>query len=125
FIRLSSYFFSNSENINRYSKIHFSVRQYLYYAASARNIRIAPAPPLRTIKKIEQKPKKRGITMRSTASSSTRTKLYWAITTALSATLAAPLVIAQEQPPTNLEEIQVTGSRIRAVDGMTAPTPVT
>src|SRR5690606_16613874 len=40
-------------------------------------------------------------------------------------TLAAPLVVAQEQPPTNLEEIQVTGSRIRAVDGMTAPTPVT
>ncbi|HWK54808.1 MAG TPA: TonB-dependent receptor [Hyphomicrobiales bacterium] len=62
--------------------------------------------------------------MRSTASSSTRTKLYWAITTALTTTLAAPLAFAQDAP-SNLEEIQVTGSRIRAVDGMTAPTPVT
>jgi outer membrane receptor protein involved in Fe transport len=58
--------------------------------------------------------------MNNAAPASSRSKLVLAVTAALSTSFA----IAQQttQP---LEEIQVTGSRIRVVDGMTAPTPVT
>lgn len=52
-----------------------------------------------------------------------RKKLCVSIFSILSAGLAAPVVMAQDD--VSIEEIQVTGSRIRAVDGMTAPTPVT
>lgn len=60
----------------------------------------------------------------TTASSSTRTKLYAAIAAAL-ATFSTSFATAQQNPAPEVEEIQVTGSRIRLVDGMTAPTPVT
>jgi outer membrane receptor protein involved in Fe transport len=50
-----------------------------------------------------------------------RSKIFLAITTALGTSFA----IAQQPSSAALEEIQVTGSRIRVVDGMTAPTPVT
>jgi outer membrane receptor protein involved in Fe transport len=70
--------------------------------------------------------------MRSAAFSSARSKLYWAITAAFTG-LGASVATAQQttnqptnqNPPAALEEIQVTGSRIRLVDGMSAPTPVT
>jgi outer membrane receptor protein involved in Fe transport len=65
--------------------------------------------------------------MRRTASSSTRSKLCLAITATLAA-LGTSLATAQQtatQTAQPLEEIQVTGSRIRLVDGMSAPTPVT
>ncbi len=67
--------------------------------------------------------------MRSAAfSSSNKTKLYFAVAASIATALASSPAKAQQepnQPPTNLEEIQVTGSRIRVVDGMSAPTPVT
>lgn len=45
---------------------------------------------------------------------------------AISAAIAcSSSAIAQSQPDPELEEIQVTGSRIRITDGMAAPTPVT
>jgi outer membrane receptor protein involved in Fe transport len=62
--------------------------------------------------------------MKRTVSSSTRSKLHLAVTASL-AVLGTSLASAQTQTATALEEIQVTGSRIRAVDGMSAPTSVT
>ena len=58
--------------------------------------------------------------MRSTFLLDRRTKLCLSI----SAILNSAVVMAQPVEP-GLEEIQVTGTRIRTVDGMTAPTPVT
>ncbi|MDR0781297.1 MAG: TonB-dependent receptor plug domain-containing protein [Pseudomonadales bacterium] len=57
----------------------------------------------------------------TTIHSSSRTKLCWAIASTLATGL--PLLAQAQQPA--VEEIQVTGSRIRAVDGMSTPTPVT
>ena len=51
-------------------------------------------------------------------------KLFLAITTTLAA-FSTSLVTAQQATPAAVEEIQVTGSRVRLQDGMTAPTPVT
>jgi outer membrane receptor protein involved in Fe transport len=62
--------------------------------------------------------------MRRTASNCGRSKLCLAITATV-ATLATSFATAQQAAPADLEEIQVTGSRIRLVDGMSAPTPVT
>ena len=58
------------------------------------------------------------------AVSAARRKLYLAITTTL-ATFATSFVTAQQAPAAGVEEIQVTGSRVRLQSGMTAPTPVT
>ena len=52
-----------------------------------------------------------------------RKKLYLSIFSLLSAGLTAPALFAQDDE--TIEEISVTGSRIRAIDGMSAPTPVT
>jgi len=60
--------------------------------------------------------------MRSTAFSSSRTKLYWATTAALYTGLSGSFAYAQQ---TGLEEIQVTGSRILNQTSMVTPTPVT
>jgi outer membrane receptor protein involved in Fe transport len=64
--------------------------------------------------------------MRNAASGSSKTRLFLSITAAL-AGLGASLATAQQNQNSSapLEEIQVTGSRIRLVDGMSAPTPVT
>ncbi|HWK54411.1 MAG TPA: TonB-dependent receptor plug domain-containing protein, partial [Hyphomicrobiales bacterium] len=61
---------------------------------------------------------------KTTPCSSIQNRLYLAIAATL-ATFSTPLAVAQPTIPSNLEEIQVTGSRVRLVDGMTAPTPVT
>lgn len=53
-----------------------------------------------------------------------RSKLYLAITATL-ATFTTSFVIAQQNVGADVEEIQITGSRVRLLDGMTAPTPVT
>ncbi len=55
----------------------------------------------------------------------TRMKLLVVAMASTFAGLAGNYALAAEEDPSNIEEIQVTGSRIRAVDGMTAPTPVT
>ncbi|MDR0780042.1 MAG: TonB-dependent receptor [Pseudomonadales bacterium] len=60
--------------------------------------------------------------IRTTSSSSTRNKLCLAVATA---TLATFNIASAQQNAAPLEEIQVTGTRIRVVDGMSAPTPVT
>ena len=62
--------------------------------------------------------------MKVTAFNSSRTQLYLAIATTL-ATLGPALATAQQTNTGGLEEIQVTGTRVRLVDGMSAPTPVT
>jgi iron complex outermembrane receptor protein len=63
--------------------------------------------------------------MRSTALQRSRTKLCLAVATTLSA-FTATCASAQQVPADSaVEEIQVTGSRVRVVDGMSAPTPVT
>jgi iron complex outermembrane recepter protein len=62
--------------------------------------------------------------MKQTSSMLARKKLYLAIVSFLSVGMASTAVLAQSEEGA-LEEIRVTGSRIRAVDGMTAPTPVT
>jgi iron complex outermembrane recepter protein len=62
--------------------------------------------------------------MSITASCSARKKLCLAITATL-ATFTTSFATAQQNTAGELEEIQVTGSRVRLVDGMTAPTPVT
>ena len=55
-----------------------------------------------------------------------RKKLYLSVIALACTGLSAAGATAQETTDeTELEEITVTGSRIRAVDGMTAPTPVT
>jgi hypothetical protein len=54
----------------------------------------------------------------------TRRKLYLAITTTLAA-FSTSFATAQQAPAASVEEIQITGSRVRLQDGMTAPTPVT
>ena len=54
----------------------------------------------------------------------TKKKLYLVVFSLLQTGIAAPAVLAQTEQ-SEIEEIQVTGSRIRAVDGMSAPTPVT
>ncbi len=46
-------------------------------------------------------------------------KLFLAITTTLAA-FSTSLVTAQQATPAAVEEIQVTGSRVRLQDGMTA-----
>jgi outer membrane receptor protein involved in Fe transport len=51
-----------------------------------------------------------------------RKTLAWSITTITASLVLAPQVFAADQ---NLEEITVTGSRIRLTDGMAEPTPVT
>ncbi|MDR0782005.1 MAG: TonB-dependent receptor plug domain-containing protein, partial [Pseudomonadales bacterium] len=51
--------------------------------------------------------------------------LAWAITTITAALAFAPWAFAADSGGAPLEEIQITGSRIRVTDGMTAPTPVT
>jgi len=53
-----------------------------------------------------------------------RRKLYLAITTTLAA-FSTSFATAQQAPAASVEEIQITGSRVRLQDGMTAPTPVT
>lgn len=53
-----------------------------------------------------------------------RKKLYLAMASMLAAGMVSPLVVAAEAEE-ELEEIQVTGSRIRATTTMTQPTPVT
>lgn len=60
--------------------------------------------------------------MRSTALSSSRNKLSWAITAALTTGLVSSLAQAQGE---GLEEIQVTGSRILNQTTLVTPTPVT
>jgi iron complex outermembrane receptor protein len=56
-----------------------------------------------------------------------RKKLHLAMASLLAAGMASPLTMAAEAADTEqeLEEIQVTGSRIRATTSMTTPTPVT
>ena len=55
---------------------------------------------------------------------SSRTKLCLAITATLAA-LGPALATAQQNSTGGVEEIQVTGTRVRLADGMSAPTPVT
>ena len=53
---------------------------------------------------------------------SCRKKITLCIAAITSALIQSPLALAQED---EIEEITVTGSRIRQTDGMAAPTPVT
>ena len=62
--------------------------------------------------------------MKVTCFSSSRTKLCLAITATLAA-LGPALATAQQTVTGGVEEIQVTGTRVRLADGMSAPTPVT
>src|SRR5688572_20804576 len=65
-----------------------------------------------------------GASMKRTAISRSRSKLYLAVTATL-ATFSTSLATAQQTAAPDVEEIQITGSRVRLQDGMTAPTPVT
>lgn len=62
--------------------------------------------------------------MKVTSFSSSRTKLCLAIAATL-ATFVPALATAQQSNAGSVEEIQVTGTRVRLADGMSAPTPVT
>ncbi len=62
--------------------------------------------------------------MKVTSFSSSRTKLCLAIAATL-ATFVPALATAQQSNAGGVEEIQVTGTRVRLADGMSAPTPVT
>ena len=62
--------------------------------------------------------------MKVTGFCSSRTKLCLAITATLAA-LGPALATAQQSTAGGVEEIQVTGTRVRLADGMSAPTPVT
>lgn len=62
--------------------------------------------------------------MKTPRSVMSRKKLYLAVASLLVAGIAAPISMAAEVEE-ELEEIQVTGSRIRATTSMTTPTPVT
>ncbi len=62
--------------------------------------------------------------MKTPRSVMSRKKLYLAVASLLVAGIAAPSSMAAEVEE-ELEEIQVTGSRIRATTSMTTPTPVT
>jgi outer membrane receptor protein involved in Fe transport len=62
--------------------------------------------------------------MKQTLTKTFKTRALALSVAAISAALMAPSLYAQ-QPTEGLEEIQVTGSRIRATDGMAEPTPVT
>src|SRR5688572_5853500 len=65
-----------------------------------------------------------GASMKRTAISRSRSKLYLAVTATL-ATFSTSLATAQQTAAPDVEEIQITGSRVRLQTGMTAPTPVT
>jgi iron complex outermembrane receptor protein len=60
--------------------------------------------------------------MRTSNAVMARKKLYLAVASLLVAGMSAPVAMAAEEA---LEEIQITGSRIRATTSMTTPTPVT
>src|SRR5690606_6172908 len=63
--------------------------------------------------------------MRSSAISSSKSRLYLAITASLTTGIGANIAYSQQTPPQALEEIQVTGSRILNQTSMETPTPVT
>ncbi|MEY3659691.1 MAG: hypothetical protein RLZZ169_516, partial [Pseudomonadota bacterium] len=62
--------------------------------------------------------------MKMSVPKNSRTKLCVAITATLAA-LGPALATAQQPSASGVEEIQVTGTRVRLADGMSAPTPVT
>ncbi len=62
--------------------------------------------------------------MKKTLTTTFKTRALALSVSAISAALMAPGLYAQENTG-ELEEIQVTGSRIRATDGMATPTPIT